>query len=1342
MDKPHEGKGETLMKSMKFQITRKKIVFAAIIFMMMIALVAGIAFNQFGTQTAHASSGHLQGSEEVAVRSTATLNDDFTDCTVLVVLSRAASRDLRDFTVEDFPEFDFYSVEDISPGLELARVQTMAAMSRRASHFYYDSNWSINLETFRRIKALRLREPSRENVLTAVRALEQRDDVISANPNFIEYLPTAEYDAPMTNPNAAHFGQQWNLPRVEVPNAWGFTTGQHGQNVIRVGVLDTGIQANHVDLTGRIYRRNPHDDNTTLHRDFSDINTGGANGVRVLEPVDARGHGTHVAGIISTSGIGIAGAANIMLVDLKVLPDVGGGNVLAQTRAIRYATNLPAAQRIHILNASLGGTNNNVDRRDAIDQFPGLFVAAAGNNGAGLTPGGWDNDENGIFPANHRLNNLISVGATHVNAAGNDIRSAFSNWASRNETVCIWAPGTDIPSTYPAARFDPDHPTQGWSHIAPGYRILSGTSMAAPLVAGVAALMQSVNMNLNGQQLRDALIANSVQITIAIRNPHGAGNVNINVPRLHANRAVAAAAFNTSNIGTADLSITGLRTVAAMPQSSTLVIPERFAPIGQNVQRNVTQIGANAFSGNTRVMNVHIPSTVAIFDANAFTNATNLRAIKYLQQTPPAAGNIFSGVDRSRVTVAIPQGESVNFNSAGWNGFNFLEVQEIVTGAHRTFSATGFIPTAGFDGYLRIPNGITGIANNAFQNIEAITALTIPSSVETLGNNFANGATNLRTIFNHRFTPQVLNANTFAGITRANISVVVPSGRQAAYTAAAWTNFILVEAPLMEFTRIGATSNARVSGRVGASHFTGRLEIPSYITQDGINLTVTEIAQNGFQGFLANKVILPNDMLASSKDEFQPETIIIVRALSVGLELKLNRTEVSSWEVLGLLSNSHSWLHIHVPRSFLGIPITNIAAHAFGSGTSINSIAFECSIEHIGENAFAGAINLRTITVISYQKSYRFSPNYNRPHYGLSSSVFINYVPIYFGRCYFNDYLHRYFDTIIRTWLINGNPDLGTPVMDPLLLDEKTISVDIGDGQELEIYFENIVIVGASRFEITSIKTNKNLSATINISLDTLMIVAEHYFILCGAPIWGEGEFQLGLSGIELAIKFQLREREDGFLEIRKFNDLSISIYSARANFEGIVSGGDLGIKMNRIISDKLPGIITSNSEVFLARWAEAATDLFNPILGTFTLTDFLIAIHHGLDISMAAPHGLGCNECLDCLDCPTSIDPLSNPFIGQVGQFGWFGLDALVLSNYICITENFRFFSACGAISFELTAFNQVVVWPLLDSITGRLYRHGSFDKEISFAIGMDGITLVTFERLNFVGQVYVVTE
>ncbi|MCL2848131.1 MAG: S8 family serine peptidase [Firmicutes bacterium] len=515
---------------------------------------------------------------EQTIYNTATLEDNFCDSTVLVVLSRYASKGLRDFTICYFPEFNFASVEDISPGLELARQQRQASLSRRTSYHYYDANWSIDLNEFRHILSFRLANPSRENVLSAVGVLEQRDDVISASPNIIEYLsPPLEYICNKEIESAVNqvyqsieplnaqtndplFHLQWGLHGafgINVQPAWSITRGSRN---IRVGIIDSGIDAMHPDLSANICWNTP-----ALHRDFS---TGLTNGVPLIIPTDHDGHGTHVAGIIGATGnnnIGISGVAqNVSLVSLRVFQYNSVINPLHVINAIRFATNLPPNQRIHILNVSLGGSIFNIAEQDAIRQFPGLFVTAAGNDGLGFTPGGWNNDVNRVFPSNHRLPNLISVGSTYDTGR----RSVFSNWG--RQFVCLFAPGgadigrgpygiadREILSTFPIHRCNagynihgvrkcmlPYNRPNGTSaertgciHHENGYHFMAGTSMSAPFVAGVAALMLSVNPNIPAWQVRN-IIMDTVS---SMPNCPTRGRLSISGGRLNASAAVQAA---------------------------------------------------------------------------------------------------------------------------------------------------------------------------------------------------------------------------------------------------------------------------------------------------------------------------------------------------------------------------------------------------------------------------------------------------------------------------------------------------------------------------------------------------------------------------------------------------------------------------------------------------------------------------------------------------------------------------------------------------------------------------------------------------------------------------------
>ena len=297
----------------------------------------------------------------------------------------------------------------------------------------------------------------------------------------------------------------WGINQINAPAAWNLISNP---SFVRVGVMDTGIWAGHPSLSGRL--------DTHMFRNFTN------DGHNVLGDHD--GHGTHVAGTIAGQGVGVA-HQNIRLVSLRVLNTyIGSGNVLGQVAAITHATNLPENQRIHILNASLGGTNNHNGRMEAIRQFPGLFVAAAGNSSN-------NNDTNPFFPASHRLPNLISVGASD----SSDRRSVWhscgigcmwgllcngpsgSNFGAT--TVCIFAPGTGVRSTVPTR-----------VHSS-GYVSWNGSSMAAPHVAGVAALMRSVNPDL------DAATKRNIILGTADRN-NSLDNISVSNGRVNAYRAV------------------------------------------------------------------------------------------------------------------------------------------------------------------------------------------------------------------------------------------------------------------------------------------------------------------------------------------------------------------------------------------------------------------------------------------------------------------------------------------------------------------------------------------------------------------------------------------------------------------------------------------------------------------------------------------------------------------------------------------------------------------------------------------------------------------------------------
>lgn len=291
---------------------------------------------------------------------------------------------------------------------------------------------------------------------------------------------------PAEVPDDTHYPSQWPLPRIGAPAAWD-ATGGAGQVV--VAVIDTGIQTTHPDLASRIWQNageipsngvdddgNGRIDDTVGWNFYDDTNV-------VYSAADGDSHGTHVAGTIAArrgNGAGIAGIAdNALIMPLKFLKP-GGGYTSDAIVAIQYAV----AEGADIINASWGGETYSQPLCDAI-RLAGdagvLFVAAAGNGG---TDGiGDDNDVSAAWPANCPATSLVSVAAT----TPSDGLAAFSNFGAAS--VDLGAPGQDVVSTIPGSSY--------------GYK--SGTSMAAPHVSGVAAVVLGMHPGLAPWQLKAAL---------------------------------------------------------------------------------------------------------------------------------------------------------------------------------------------------------------------------------------------------------------------------------------------------------------------------------------------------------------------------------------------------------------------------------------------------------------------------------------------------------------------------------------------------------------------------------------------------------------------------------------------------------------------------------------------------------------------------------------------------------------------------------------------------------------------------------------------------------------------
>ncbi|MEA2179606.1 MAG: hypothetical protein QOG77_2903 [Solirubrobacteraceae bacterium] len=328
-------------------------------------------------------------------------------------------------------------------------------------------------------------EGSREDALAELRS---DPDVLWAAPNGTAHALT----------NDAWFSNQWALfndglsgrrvdADVDAEQAWTITRGAG----ITVGVVDSGVQSTHPDLAGRL--------NLVDAKDFVD---GGA-------PDDGDGHGTHVSGIIGANrgnAIGISGIApEATLLPVRALDDNGDGSWDHVLDAFDWAADHGA----QVVNASIGGPYHST-LQTAFDQIYAAhptttFVIAAGNDSL-------NNDLSPVrsLPCVTSAANVLCVGAT----TNTDARATFSNYGTT--TVDLFAPGNAIISTFPTG----------------AYANLSGTSMAAPYVAGAAALVAE-ELGLRGAALAQRLKATVDPVA-------GLAGLAVTGGRLNAARAVGA----------------------------------------------------------------------------------------------------------------------------------------------------------------------------------------------------------------------------------------------------------------------------------------------------------------------------------------------------------------------------------------------------------------------------------------------------------------------------------------------------------------------------------------------------------------------------------------------------------------------------------------------------------------------------------------------------------------------------------------------------------------------------------------------------------------------------------
>ncbi|MFM8414526.1 MAG: S8 family serine peptidase [Planctomycetota bacterium] len=324
----------------------------------------------------------------------------------------------------------------------------------------------------------------------------------AANPA-VAYVEPDFAIAPRVFPRDASFGSLWGLHNtgqsgglvdadIDAPEAWRTTTGSRG---VVIAVIDSGVDSTHPDLAANAWRNPGEVAGDGLDNDgngFVDDVFGWDFRNNDADPMDDNGHGTHVAGTIGAvgdNGSGVVGVNwQVSIMSLKFLSGSGSGSTSGAIAAVNYATRMKRDFGVNVVatNNSWGGGGFSTALRDAIaagGRQNILFVAAAGNEGS-------DNDATPHYPSNYTDTAVISVAASD---RSNRLAS-FSNFGATS--VDLAAPGASILSTLPGN----------------AYGSYSGTSMAAPHVAGVVGLLAAARPGATAGEIRSAILSTTTPV--------------------------------------------------------------------------------------------------------------------------------------------------------------------------------------------------------------------------------------------------------------------------------------------------------------------------------------------------------------------------------------------------------------------------------------------------------------------------------------------------------------------------------------------------------------------------------------------------------------------------------------------------------------------------------------------------------------------------------------------------------------------------------------------------------------------------------------------------------------
>ncbi len=528
-----------------------------------------------------------------------------------------------------------------------------------------------NSGSFRHIVSIRLKESGKDKVLAAIRSLEKLDFVRSASPSYYcEFSSAQSVYGPY---------EQYALERIQATEAQALAVD--GESV-RIGIIDSGI-AEHPDLSANIVQG----------YDFFHDN--------VITSDDMKEHGSHVAGIVKNV------YPNVALVPLQVHNN-GNPDLEATISAIGYAQ----THCIPIINCSFGVSVETAELETALVNYTGLAVCSANNHNTNL-------DEEPSYPAAYSLSddpdlqNILTVGATGLDkATGDEKRGTVPEWKGSNygkNSVHIFAPGTNILSTIPNNMY--------------GYK--SGTSMAAPFVAGAAGLLLSQFPVMTALELKKAIMNNADSLPELEKDPILGQRLCVTGGRLNVyNMLFNTINQNTTLLKTRDLpdgtiEITGANSFLG----STLTIPTYID------NKIVTAISARAFYGSASITSINIPDSVTRIGQGAFDGTA-----WYAGQ---ASGIVYAGKvlytykGNAPASINDIANDTAGIADGAFYGQTALEGIELPYGV-ATVGSSAFFGCSGLESVI-LPESVTQIGIGAFSGCTSLTGIAIPDDIRNIG---------------------------------------------------------------------------------------------------------------------------------------------------------------------------------------------------------------------------------------------------------------------------------------------------------------------------------------------------------------------------------------------------------------------------------------------------------------------------------------------------------------------------------------------------------------------------------------------------------------------------------